>query len=81
MEFGSLWIQDLAPFQSEVEMRASNCLLCFSDLQVEFQYLSLGIYYSCWRVGLFSTWEAKGQERNSALGQVYGIPVLVRFAK
>ena len=81
MEFRSYWIQDLTPFQSEVEIRDSNWPLCFSDLQIEPQYLSLGIYYSCYRVGLFPTREAKRQERNSALGQVHGLPVLVRFAK
>ena len=63
MEFGSLWIQDLTPFHYEVEVRASNLLLCFYDLQVEPQYLSPGIYYLCYRVGLFSTWEAKRHER------------------
>ena len=31
-------------FQSEVEVRASGWLLCFSDLQTESQYLSLGFY-------------------------------------
>ena len=42
METGSLL------FQSEVEIRASGWLLCFSDLQLEPQYLSLGFYYSCY---------------------------------
>ena len=77
MEFGVCG-QELTPFQFEVVMRASNWLLCFSDLQVEPQYLSLSIYYSCCRVGLFSTREAKRHERNTVLGQV---PVLVMFAK
>ena len=35
-------------FWSEVEVRAINRLLCFSDLQVEPQYLSLGFYYLCY---------------------------------
>ena len=34
-------------FWSEVEVRVSGWLLCFSDLQAGPQYLSLGFYYSC----------------------------------
>ena len=41
----------LTHFWSEVEVRASVWLICFSDLQVEPQYLSLGFYYS------YYTWE------------------------
>ena len=41
-----------SPFLSEdlVEVKglSSGWLLCFSDLQVEPQYLSLGSYYSCY---------------------------------
>ena len=29
-----------SPFQTEVEIRANGCLLCFSDLRVERQLLS-----------------------------------------
>ena len=32
------------PFQTEVEVRASGWMLCFSDLQVEPQFLTLGFY-------------------------------------
>ena len=42
------WRQDLTHFQSEVEVGASGWLLCFADLQVEPQYLSLGFYYLCY---------------------------------
>ena len=37
-----------SPFQSEIEVRTSGWLLCFSDLQVKLHYLSLGFYYSCY---------------------------------
>ena len=30
-----------SPFWTEVEVRASGCLFCFSDLQVEYQFPSL----------------------------------------
>ena len=33
-----------SPFQKEVEVRASGWLFCFSDLEVEPQFLSLGFY-------------------------------------
>ena len=33
-----------SPFQIEVEVRASGWLFCFSDLEVEPQFLSLGFY-------------------------------------
>ena len=39
----------IAHFWSEVEVRARDWLFCFSDLQVELQYLSLGFYYLWYR--------------------------------
>ena len=56
METGSL------PFWSEVEVRASGWLLCFSDLQVELQYLSLGFYYWRYRIGEKSMRKGKSPE-------------------
>ena len=35
-------------FWTEVEVRASGYLFCFSDLQVEHQYLSLGFDQTCY---------------------------------
>lgn len=42
-----LWRQDLTQFWSEEEVRASVSLLCFSDLLVDPQNMSLSFYYSC----------------------------------
>ena len=42
MESEDSWRQDLV----EVKGLSSGWLFCFSDLQVEPQYLSLGFYYS-----------------------------------
>ena len=50
VEFEDPWRQDLVPFWSEVEVRDGDWLLCFSDLEVEPQYLSLGFYYSCYKL-------------------------------
>ena len=38
------FLQAGSPFWTEVEVRASDWLFWFSDLQVEHQFLSLGLY-------------------------------------
>ena len=45
MEFEDLWRQDLTSFWSEVDVKDSVWWLCFSDLQDEPQYMSLGFCY------------------------------------
>ena len=40
------WRQDLAHFRSDVAVRANGWLLCFSDLQVEPQYLWVFIVHA-----------------------------------
>ena len=42
-------------FQSEVEIRASGWLPCFSDLQLEPQHLSVGFYYLCYSIYVMCT--------------------------
>ena len=65
------WRQDLTHFQSEVvEVRASGWLLCFSELQVEPQYLSLGFNYSCFRL-VQNSWVPDGIGYSQSLGTQY----------
>ena len=53
MEFEDSWKQNLVP-QSEdlAELKgfSGGWLLCFSDIQVEPQYVSLGFYYLCYKL-------------------------------
>ena len=38
------FLEEGSPFQTEVKVKASGWLFCFSDLQVEPQFLTLSFY-------------------------------------